>query len=182
MKLSVRDMKREEIDLMVDYFLDADAEFLMSMGAVKKKLPNRADWIKKLNEGFEKSNTEKEFYFIIWLKDDQPIGHSNNNNIGFGKSATMHLHLWKSDSRKRGLGFKFLKQTLPFYFENFELEKLICEPFSENSAPNRTLKKIGFEFIKAYETIPGSINFSQIVNRYEMTKEQFQKIRNEAFL
>lgn len=175
-------MMREDIDPIVDYFLDADAEFLKGMGADKSKLPNRTDWTKKLNLEFEKSNKKKEFYYIIWLKDDQPIGHSNINNIDFGKSATMHLHLWKSDSRKSGLGLSFLNQTLPFYFENFELEKLICEVFLENIAPNRTLKKAGFEFIKAYETIPGRINFTQIVNRYEMTKGQFHKIRNEAFL
>jgi RimJ/RimL family protein N-acetyltransferase len=164
MRLAVREMERLEIVSIVDYFLDSDAYFLKGMGAEKSKLPNRKDWIKKLNIELEKSNKEKDFYYLIWLLNEQPIGHTSINNINFGKSATMHLHLWKSVSRKSGLGLNFVNQSLPYYFEYFELEKLICEPFSENIAPNRTLIKVGFKFIKAYETVPGWINFSQIVN------------------
>ncbi len=172
MILSVREMKKKEIELMVDYFINADSEFLKSMGANKNKLPSKVEWIKKLNQGFEKPYADKEFYYIIWLLDDKPVGHSNINKIKFGHAATMHLHLWNTTKRKKGLGVEFLKKTIPFYFKNFKLEKLICEPYAQNIAPNKTLVKVGFEFIKKYETIPGQINFLQFVNRYELTKEQ----------
>lgn len=174
MNLSVREMEKSDIKLIVDYFINADSEFLKAMGADKSKLPKRSEWIKKLNREFEKPNEQKEFYYIIWLLDNQPTGHSNINNIDFGQTATMHLHLWKSDSRKSGLGFEFLNRTIPLYFKNFNLENLICEPYSKNIAPNKILKKVGFEFIREYETIPGWINFLQTVNSYEMTKERFQ--------
>ncbi len=159
MELSVREMKKNDIDLVVDYFIHADSEFLASMGADKSKLPDRGVWIKKLNHEFEKPCIDKTFYYIIWLLDDQPIGHSNINTIAFGHTATMHLHLWKNDIRKKGLGVTFLKKTIPFYFKNFQLEKLICEPYAMNVPPNRVLAKVGFEFIKKYETTPGWINF-----------------------
>jgi len=174
MNLSVREMKSRDIELIVDYFLNADSEFLKVLGADESKLPKRTDWIEKLNLEFEKPNEEKEFYYIIWMIDYQPIGHSNINNIEFGHSATMHLHMWKSHTRKRGLGPEFLKHTIPIYFENFKLEKLICEPHAKNIAPNRVLEKIGFEFIKEYETIAGWINLKQFVRRYEMTSKQFK--------
>ena len=164
-------MEKSDIESIVDYFFNADSEFLKGMGADKKKLPERSEWIKKLNSEYEKPFKKKEFYYIIWLINGKPSGHSNINNIYFGKTATMHLHLWKNDFRKNGLGYNFLKQTAPLYFKNLRLEKLICEPYSDNIAPNKVLKKAGFKFIKSYETIPGWINFSQIVNRYEMTKE-----------
>lgn len=36
---------------------------------------------------------------------------------------------------------------------------------------NKTLVKLGFEFIRKYKTRPGWINFEQEVNRYELKKE-----------
>ncbi|GAA4277335.1 GNAT family N-acetyltransferase [Aquimarina mytili] len=177
MNVSVREMKKDDIESIIDYFVNADSEFLKSMGADKSKLPDRVEWIKKLNQEFKKPYTDKEFYYIIWLLDDTPIGHSNINNIEFGNTATMHLHVWKNAKRKKGLGLELLKKTIPFYFKNFKLEKLICEPYSENIAPNKTLIRAGFEFIKKYETVPGWINFLQYVNSYELTKDQFERLK-----
>jgi RimJ/RimL family protein N-acetyltransferase len=175
MNLSVREMKRGDIDLIVDYFINADSEFLKGMGADKNKLPNKKEWINKLNQEIEKPIKNKEFHYIIWLLEDQPVGHSNINKINFGQTASMHLHLWSVHERQKGLGIKFLKKTIPIYFNNFKLEKLICEPYSKNIAPNKILIKTGFKFIKTYQTVPGLINFYQSVNSYEMTKGQLKK-------
>lgn len=178
MKLTVREIQANEIEKIVDYFVNADAEFLKEMGADKSKLPKKKEWIEKLESEFIKSNAEKEYYYIIWLFDNQAIGHSNINNIEFGKSATMHLHLWNNDTRKSGLGLNFLRLTIPYYFRNFELERLICEPFSKNIAPNKVLKNLDFELVRTYDTTPGSINFRQTVNRYEFKKKQLREIKN----
>lgn len=170
MNLSVREMIVNDIENIVDYFVDANAAFLKAMGADKRKLLEREAWIKKLKVEFEKPYNEKEFYYIVWLIDGQPVGHSNINSISFGKSATMHLHLWKGNNRKKGLGVEFLKKSIPYYFEHFKLKKLICEPRAENIAPNEVLQKVGFHLKRTYETTPGWINFHQTVNRYEFTK------------
>lgn len=176
MNISVREFIASDIENIVDYFFYAEKDFLKGMGAEKDKLPKREKWIQNLQSELAKPNKEKGYYYIIWLLDNTPVGHSNVNHISFGESAKMHLHLWKGEKRKSGLGLKFLKMTIPLYFEKFELKKLICEPYSENIAPNMTLKKIGFNLIRTYETIPGMINFRQRVNRYELTKEQLSNI------
>jgi len=175
MKLSVREINETDIKLIIDYFIYSSAGFLNEMGADKEKLPSREKWITILKKEFEKTNNEKEFYYIIWLNDGKPIGHSNINNIKYGKQATMHLHIWKSKKRQRGIGLDLLKQTIPFYFKNFKLNELICEPYSLNPAANKILKKVGFEFVKEYETTPGWINFYQSVNRYRLTKGKFKE-------
>lgn len=180
MKLNVREIRPNDIEKIVDYFVNADAEFLKGMGADKSKLPQREEWIKKLESEFKKTYKNKDFYYIIWLIDDQPIGHSNIHKIEFGNIATMHLHLWKNDKRKNGLGLKFLNLTVPYYFKKFNLKKLICEPSSENVAPNRVLKKLGFELVRTYDTTPGWINFHQTVNRYELKKGQLEKTKNST--
>ncbi len=178
MNFEVRECIESDIEKIVNYFIQADADFLKGMGAEKSKLPKRERWVKNLHSELTKPHDEKEYYYIIWLLNKQPIGHSNVNHIKFGESATMHLHLWKGGTRKNGMGLKFLKLTIPFYFEKLELKKLVCEPYSENIAPNRTLRKLGFDLIRTYETIPGPINFQQTVNRYELTEKQFQEIKN----
>lgn len=87
----------------------------------------------------------------------------------------MHLHLWKNDLRKTGLGTELVKMTLFYFFEKLNLKILYCEPSALNPAPNKTLKKTGFEFVKEYITTPGFLNFEQKVNLWELTYEKFKK-------
>ncbi|MEM9548321.1 MAG: GNAT family protein [Bacteroidota bacterium] len=176
MNISVKEMTLSHIESIVDYFLDADTQYLKGMGADKSKLPNRKDWIEKLISEYKKPYNKKEFYYIIWYKDNEAIGHSNVNKIHYGTSATMHLHLWKTDVRQKGLGLEFLKMTLPYYFKNLKLHTLYCEPYAKNIAPNKTLIKLGFELVQTYDTTPGWINFFQTVNRYELTKKKFEQL------
>ena len=173
MKFSVREMRREELVLVIDYFVNSDSEFLLGMGADKTLLPEREEWLRKLHAEFDKPVELKEYFYILWLEDGRPVGHSNINFIKFGESAKMHLHLWHNDTRKKGRGEEFIKKSIPLYFEKFKLQNLICEPYANNPAPNKILPKIGFEFIRKYETTPGVINFLQRVNRYVLRKASF---------
>jgi RimJ/RimL family protein N-acetyltransferase len=176
MKLTVRPWEQGDIGSIVDYFLNAELEFIRGMGADKHKLPKKEDWIQKLKLEFNKTNLKREYYYIIWFLDNKPVGHSNINNIKFGKSATMHLHLWDQNLRKKGLGIQLLRQTIPIYFKEFDLKIMYCEPYAENIPPNKTLKKLGFEFVRCYHTTPGTINFPQWVNRYQLKVEQLVSI------
>ncbi len=176
MDLSVREMKEGDVASVVDYFVNSDADYLRGMGADKNKLMGREEWIRMLNRELVKPNHEKKFYYMIWEIDGEPSGHSNINEIEYGNIATMHLHLWQSRKRRNGIGLRFLAQTIPHYFDGFKLKKLICQPYTLNHAPNRIMRKIGFEFVREYETMPGWINFRQVVKRYEMTEERFNLV------
>ena len=103
--------------------------------------------------------------------DDLAVGHSNVNFIEYGHKAHMHLHLWKSQRRRAGMGTAFVKKCIPVFFERFDLRYLICEPYAENPAPNKTLPKAGFTFVKEYNTIPGPLNFRQDVRRYRIDRK-----------
>ncbi len=176
MKLTVREMVVEDIESVVDYFCNADAVRLLAMGADIRKIPIKSNWIKKHKLELAKEIKNKEYYYLIWELNNQAIGHSNINQITFSKVATMHLHMWNINNRKNGLGSEFLKMTLPYYFKNFKLEKLICEPYSKNIGPHKALEKVGFIFIKEYETVPGIVSFKQNVSLYEMTKDRFNNL------
>ena len=170
--LSVREIQNVDIENIVDYFINSTQKFLNEMAVDKNLLPEKDTWIKKIQYEISKDKHEKEIYYVIWMHGNEKIGHSSLTNIIFGKEAKMHLHLWKNDNRKKGLGLNLLKKTILHYFSNFELENIYCEPFSENPAPNRILLKIGFDFLKKYKTTPGITNYPQVVNRYRLSKDK----------
>jgi len=177
MKLSVRNIEERDISHLLNYWYSCDADYLKTLGADINKLPSREDFGKMLLKQISAPFEDKKAYATIWLIDDVPKGHCNTNMIHFEKEANMHLHLWEPMDRHKGIALSLAKESMKLFFENLNLKKLICEPYALNPAPNKFLPKLGYTFIKKYETIPGSINFQQEVNRYEITKETFQKIK-----
>ena len=173
MKRTIRPMKITDLDLMINYFLKSDREFLRGMGIEPRKLPSSEKWHQLLEQDFQQPLDKKQFYYVLWEIDNQPVGHSNINKITFGQEAYMHLHVWQKDLRKQGNGTYFIQESIDHYFEKFKLKKLFCEPYYLNEAPNKTLPKAGFEFIKTYEPEIGWINFRQLVNRWVISKEQW---------
>lgn len=176
MKLAVREMQECDIEPIVDYFVLAETTFLEGMGVDKSKLPSKESWMKKLEDELRNDLLEKEFYFMIWLLDKVPVGHSNINQIKPEESACMHLHLWQGGSRRKGMGLDFLKLCIPNYFKSYDLKTLICEPYAMNVAPNKVVQRLGFDFIRTYDTTPGWINFHQSVNRYELSLQKAMEL------
>jgi RimJ/RimL family protein N-acetyltransferase len=166
--LSVREMQLQDIDPVADYFLNADNTFLTNMGVIREKIPPKEEWHKILSEQISKPYGEKQSYFIIWQVDDKPVGHSNANKIIFGEEAYMHLHIWNAAGRRKGIGTEFVRRTIPYYFQNLQLKKLFCEPNAFNAAPNKTLEKAGFQFVKNHVTTPGWLTFEQSCTLWEL--------------
>lgn len=169
----VREMTTKDVASVVDYFVNADADYLYGMGAEKTRLPDRNEWIEKIKLELDKPYVQKEIYYLIWEVDGRPIGHTNINQIEFGIQANMHLHIWNKADRQGGVGSEMIRMSVPKYFEHFQLKVLLCEPYAQNPAPVKTLEQAGFEFIKTYKTTPGVICFPQMVKRYILTKERF---------
>lgn len=175
-KLSVREVQQSDIDLIVNYWLSADDAFLTGMGVDLTKIPSREEMVTLLSAQLNQSYKEKKSYCIIWLIDGKPAGHSNVNKIQFGEEACMHLHLWKADVRQKGMGAIFVKMTLPYFFKNLHLKKLYCEPYAVNPAPNKTVEKIGFTFIREHLCIPGNFNFLQQTKLWELADTDYKKL------
>jgi RimJ/RimL family protein N-acetyltransferase len=160
----------QEYELMLDYFYKADDIFLRGMGLDRLKLPQRDEWLNNLLADHEKRDEERDRFYLVWIFRGEQVGHSSINNIVPGAEAYIHLHLWNSKLRRAGLGTEFLRKSAKFYFERFNLKKLVCEPWAGNAAPNRVLQKLGFTFVKRYVTTPVVIAYEQEVNRYELKR------------
>jgi RimJ/RimL family protein N-acetyltransferase len=174
---SVREIQERDISLIIDYWLNADKLFLLNMGVDINKMPSKEEWQNMLLAQISQPYENKNSYCIIWQVNGTPVGHSNVNKIVFREEAYMHLHLWKNEFRKTGFGTELVSMTLPYFFENLNLKKLYCEPYALNPAPNKTLKKTGFEFVKEYITTPGFLNFEQKVNLWELSYEKFRILK-----
>jgi len=61
MKISVREIKENDIEQIVEYFTNARPDFLIEMGADPNKLPGKEKWIGILQRAYRKDNTEKDF-------------------------------------------------------------------------------------------------------------------------
>lgn len=168
MNLHVREIQPEDFNRIITYLHSSSDNYLVQLGIEKSKLPSTEDWLRIFQKDYNRDYKNKEAYYIIWMLDNNPIGHSYINEIKYEDSAFMHLHLWNTDNRHAGLGVRFLTQTIPLYFKHFKLKKLICQPKADNIAPNKILPKLGFQLVGALTTIPGWLNFEQFVNRYEL--------------
>jgi RimJ/RimL family protein N-acetyltransferase len=173
-RLAVREIEPADLQAIVDYWLSADAPYLAGMGVDINKMPSREQWMEMLSRQISAPIRDKQSYCLIWLAEGRPSGHSNIRPIVFGQEAYMHLHVWNGALREKGWGTEWVRMTLPWYFKNFELKKIVCEPYALNPAPNRTLEKLGFELVKEYITTPGFLNFEQPVKRWEMSYERFK--------
>ena len=174
--INVRDLTLNDIALIANYWLNADKAYLHSMGVDVSKLPTREGLVNMLTQQINAPDTEKSSLALVAELDGVPIGHCNVNGITFGQEATMHLHLWNPNNRKKGIGTAMVLRSLPLFFNRLKLKTIWCEPYSLNPVPNRTLQKVGFEFVKKYVTVPGSLNFEQEVNRYKLTKDRLESI------
>jgi len=155
---------------MIDYYLLADDAFLCSMGVERSRLPQKEQWLRDVLADHDARDDKKDRFYLAWIYSGQQIGHSSINKITIGEEAYFHLHLWRPDLRKSGLGTELSRKSVQFYFERFHLKRLFCEPFAENPAPNKVLPKLGFEFIRRYATVPGAISGEQEVNRYVLPR------------
>lgn len=171
--ITVREMQISDIDLLAGYWYGSSSEHLKSMGADKNLLPAYPDFCKMLSAQIQYPYQKKQAYPLIWMFKGKAIGHCNVNQIVYERKAYMHLHLWESGSRKKGIGTALVKQSLPYFFENLKLEELFCEPFALNHAPNNLLKSTGFTYLKEHITKPGNINYIQPVKLWVLKKDQY---------
>ena len=175
--LSVREMTLTDVAAIVNYWHECDHHFLISMGVDVAKLPTREVLTHILTEHLNTPLEKRRSYCLIWELNGEPVGHCNTNPTTFGEEAFMHLHIWNINARQRALGTEFVKMSLPYFFKNLQLKKLFCQPYALNDAPNKTLAKAGFEFVKEYLTVPGFLNFEQPVKQWQLTREKFEQLR-----
>jgi RimJ/RimL family protein N-acetyltransferase len=166
MTLTVREMTAAETDLIIDYFQNSTPEHLETLGVDPTRLPPVQSWRERLQREATLPIDKRTVVLVIWLRDDRPIGFSTSDKIRYGEQANMHLHVTDPERRQQGAGVECVRRSVDIYFERLKLKRLFCEPNAFNVAPNRTLQKAGFKYLKTHMTVPGPLNFHQAVTRW----------------
>jgi RimJ/RimL family protein N-acetyltransferase len=166
MSLQVREMELSEFEMVIDYFHGATPEHLETLGVDPTRLPRPEAWREVLQRDYAQPRERRASILALWLRDDVAVGFSTCDKIVFGTRANMHLHIVEPDRRWKGDGTEFVRRSIDFYFDHLRIKTLFCEPNAFNVAPNRTLQKAGFKYLKTYHTVPGPLNFHQAVTRW----------------
>ena len=166
MGLTVREMVMDEVDLIIDYFHNSTPEHLEMLGVDPTRLPSPGAWRDRYQREYALPVNQRTVLMVVWLSDNRPIGFSTSDRIVYGDRANMHLHVVDPNDRRCGVGVECVRRTAEIYFAMLKLKNLFCEPNAFNVAPNRTLQKAGFKYIKTYMTVPGALNYHQAVTRW----------------
>jgi RimJ/RimL family protein N-acetyltransferase len=169
-KLTVREMKLSEVGLIINYFHQSSPEHLNTLGVDPTRLPDPVKWQERYVYEYSQPIEKRKAFLVIWDSDQGPIGFSTADKIVYGEEAYMHLHIVNPDQRQIGNGTKCVKESVKIYFETLNLQRLFCEPNAFNIAPNRTLQRAGFRYVKTHETVPGPLNYHQAVTRWVLER------------
>jgi RimJ/RimL family protein N-acetyltransferase len=145
MKLSIREMKLEEVGVVISYFHQSTPEHLETLGVDPTRLPDPGKWLERYTQEYNQPIEKRKTFLVIWKSGDTLIGFSTTDKIIYGQEAYMHLHMLNPEQRNIGNGTACVRATAKIYFEALKLERLFCEPNALNVAPNRTLQSVGFK-------------------------------------
>jgi RimJ/RimL family protein N-acetyltransferase len=165
-RLTVREMRLDEVALRIDYFHDASDQHLLRLGVDRARLPSKEAWQTDYEADCQRPLPARVNYSIVWERDHQVVGFSTTDKIRFGVDAFMHLHILDARNRQAGMGAEFVKLSAATYFDVLELRRLYCQPNAFNIAPNRSLQRAGFRYEFTHEDAPSEINFLQPVTRW----------------
>jgi RimJ/RimL family protein N-acetyltransferase len=164
--LAVREMTGSEVDIIIDYFQESTPEHLETLGVDPTRLPASESWRERLRHQCALPIEQKNMVLLVWLLGERRIGFSTADKIHYGERANMHLHVIEPERRQKGVGAECVRRSVDIYFQRLGLKRLFCEPNAFNVAPNRTLQKAGFKYLKTHMTVPGPLNYHQAVTRW----------------
>ena len=177
-QILIKELDHSNLEYILDYWTLSSDEHLIAMGVDLNKVPSRRSLFEMIGSQIGLSDADKRSLAFVAYLNDEPIGHCNVNEIDPGVEAHMHLHIWNETNRKKGLGAQMVKRSIPLFFERLDLQRLWCEPYAKNEAPNKALIALGFKYVRTHITIPGSINFEQEVHTYVFEKIDLSRLKN----
>ena len=163
-------MELAEVGVIIDYFHSASPEHLELVGLDPTRFPAPEQWRRRYETEYGLAYRERSTILVLWELDGAPFGFSTADKIRYGAQANMHLHIVDPERRRAGLGSECVRRTAAIYFEVLALQRLFCEPNAFNVAPNRTLQRAGFTYVKTHMTVPGPLNYHQAVTRWVLER------------
>lgn len=175
-KFNVREISVNDTERLADYWSNLTNEEAFRIGIDTDEIPNKSTIIEMLNHQIAVPNSDKNTFILIWELDGVPIGHSNITPIVTNDFANIHFHIWDRNNWKSGLGEKYIRLSIPIFFEQYSLNRIYGVFHTNNIAAEKLFQKLGFTLADEYETRPGDWSLYQSVKKYVLNKEDFKSI------
>jgi hypothetical protein len=165
MTLTVREMMGSEVGLIIDYFFQSTPEYLEILGVDPTRLPAPKAWRERFRRDWAhcRSTSARCRHLAVGRPAGRLFDRRQDRLRRTGQHAPARHRPRAPES---GFGVECVRRSVGIYFERLKLKRLFCEPNAFNVAPNRTLQKAGFKYLKTHMTVPGPLNYHQAVTRW----------------
>jgi len=150
MNARIRELKLDDVDGIIAYFLRLSAAELDQIGIDGASLKLEDDWKNWFEKILYQPLYKASAYFLVWEIDNAMVGFTFVDRIVYGVDAYLHMYLIQPQLRKSGYGQKFLQQSIKTLFDQFKFDDLYCEPSVINTQAQRTLQACGFKYVKTH--------------------------------
>src|SRR5262245_23094857 len=171
MELSVRPIAAQDFDDFINYWLGLSPAEIERLGIAIDCLPT-ADRMRSDLEAMLATPDEAARSFVLtWCIDGEAIGHSSLKDIVPGEFGSIHLHIWRADLRGKGHGAHLFCLAAVYFYNRFNLKRIICEPKADNASPNRMLQRTGFPVLSTRVGRSSELSAICKLNSYEIVRE-----------
>lgn len=139
-EIVLRAVEQEDIQLLKDLINDPEIENMVVGWSFPVSTHQQINWINSI------SSDQRNIRFIIDIHKVGAIGLASLTNIDFKNgTATVNIKLRKeSNIRKKGTGYKVINMLINYGFNQLNLNCLVANILSYNTASQKLFEKCGF--------------------------------------
>jgi len=136
----LRAMQREDMQMVVDMFNDAEIENLVQGWAFPLSLEQQYRWFEQHMED------QSGFRFVIETPSDGAVGIATLSNIDWkNRRAGQGIKIKSSEHRAKGIGTDAVMAVMRYAFDELGLHRLDSGRFEDNVASQKLYEKCGWK-------------------------------------
>ena len=144
--IEVRELQREDIPEVLNYFFKSSPEYLNSIGL---RIPGPGE-AEKFREMMEQRLTEREngaptIEFFMVSSRGEKVGFHSATHRERGRSLIMHAHFFKEKFRGKGIGTVSYVLAIEKFIIECGYEEVIFKTPIQNTAPMKIKEKLGLQ-------------------------------------
>lgn len=175
-KISLRELKREDVTGMLEWMHDPEVQKGLRMNAAEK---TEEDALKFIAEALTEPTNGGDVHFAIVDEKDKYKGTISLKNFNFESRNAEYAICLRRNAQHRGIATQATRELLRLAFEEYKLEKVYLNVLAQNVKAIQMYEKVGF----AYE---GQLRRHLFLNgeyknlmQYSMLKEEYDVLTRQ---
>lgn len=176
--VQMRDMTKDDIPHILDYWFNSPPSFIDGMGIDLQKLPERSDLggilAKQIDNNSKLESTKLST--LVGLLDGVPKGHCLLHPIVENDHGYFHAHIWTPEERNQGRGLLAYTLACKEFVKRFNLKKIVTKIPTQNISAIRINEKLGIPYIGEVELNQGLVKKGTIAKHYEWSRAEIERV------